>query len=377
MRVLFIGRYNPGELLSGPEKVAKRIFAEFVRDAECEALFAEYFFDGTMHSFWKKLLGRERPVPGEQRVLRLGIARLLALLCIWKPDVLAMMTYERFAAAPVRLASFLGIPVLVVVHGVVRYENAQLRPWIPGTLARRDERCERLLFRRADVLVFLSAQALEIARSIQPIRADRIVVLPNGVDNCFAEVLRSTSTDGTAPLRLLFAGDPGRPEKGWKTLSDALEGLQTRTDVTVIAGLAPSIPGLGNERVRIRAVAARPAPALASLMAEHDCVLVASGYEPFSLLAVESMAAGLAAVLTRETGMARYVAGGESALLFDAGDSHTLRQHIELLGRDRALLRRLSAAGREAVRELAWPKIAAMYRAVFERLITGRRGASR
>lgn len=375
MKLLCLGRYNPAEQRSGPEKVAARLFGEFARDEAIDALFVEYFFDGGAHSLREKLFGRIHPVSGERRVLRLGIARALATLLRWKPDVIAVLTYERFVVAPVWLATMLRIPVLMVVHGVVRHENAAFRPGIPPALARRDRICERFLFRHAQALVFLSAQEVEIARQFEVLSDDRITLLPNAADDCFFGIERPVGTETPGPLRLLFASDPARPEKGWSTLASALEGVDAEVEVTVVT--RGGLPRVENTRVRMRSAPPRPAAAFAEAMGAQDCIVVASFYEPFSLVAVEAMAAGLAAIVTRETGMTRYVRHGEHALLFDAGDAPTLRAHIELLARDPALRNGLSARGRDAVRDLTWPRVAATYRDLIGRLAARGRGVAR
>jgi glycosyltransferase involved in cell wall biosynthesis len=357
-------------MLSGPEKVARRLFDEFALDPSLDAEFVEYFFDGVTHSIREKIFGYTHPIPGNKSVQRSGIARMVSKMLRWKPDVIAVVTYERFAVVPVLLAALLRIPVLIIVHGVVRHENARYRPDTPPALAWRDRRCERFLFRHAQVLVFLSTQELEIAQRIEPISDDRIALLPNAVDERFFSIERGASSEEHKPLFLLFATEPGRPEKGWVTLAEALNGVDADVEVTVIT--AHEMPAINNARVHLHRVAPQSTAAFAEMLRQQDCIVVASGYEPFSLVAVEAMAAGLAAVLTRETGMSRFARHGESALLFDAGDAAALRKHIETLAGDRAMLQRLSTRGRDAVRELTWPNLAAQYRALFEKRCSGR-----
>jgi len=59
MKIVYIGRYNESEILTGPEKVAKRIFHNMTKiNSNC--VFVEYFFDGAKYNIWKKLFGKEK-----------------------------------------------------------------------------------------------------------------------------------------------------------------------------------------------------------------------------------------------------------------------------------------------------------------------------
>ncbi|MBL0176302.1 MAG: glycosyltransferase family 4 protein [Ignavibacteria bacterium] len=373
MRVLFVGRYNTSESIPGPEKVAKRVYDLFARDARDEVAFVEYFFGGPGHGAWKKMFGSEHrsTVPGDVR--RLGLARMPHFILRFRPDAIVIATYERFAVVPLLLAVFTGIPVLTIVHGVVRYENAHFRREIPRALARRDRVCEGLLFRFSDRLAFLSDAERDIAGTFGPIEDGRVALVANGVDDAFFAQEPPRSHGEGGPLRVLFAGDEARPEKGWATVREALAACRAPVALTMVTNRVSGREEIANPAVTVRRVAPMPDEAFARFMPSFDCIVLASSYETFSLVAVEALAAGLAGIVTRETGMSRFVEDGISALLFDAGDAPTLQGHIERLAADRDLLQALSVQGRAAVAGLAWPTIAAHYRTLLVRMIASRK----
>ena len=61
MKVIFIGTYNESEILSGPEKVCKRVFEEYSKIDD--TIFIQYFQDGRKYSYFKKLFGYETFCP--------------------------------------------------------------------------------------------------------------------------------------------------------------------------------------------------------------------------------------------------------------------------------------------------------------------------
>ncbi|MCE9499793.1 MAG: hypothetical protein K8R21_04745, partial [Leptospira sp.] len=76
MKIVLIGTYNPSEILTGPEKFAKRIFHEMERKS-VDVTFVTYYQDGRRYSLWKKLFGKETvPNNGNGRIFRMGILPL-------------------------------------------------------------------------------------------------------------------------------------------------------------------------------------------------------------------------------------------------------------------------------------------------------------
>ncbi|HEY3251488.1 MAG TPA: hypothetical protein VGK25_10265, partial [Ignavibacteria bacterium] len=74
-KIVYIGRYNESEILSGPEKTAKRIFDISLQDYD--SVFIQYFFDGTKHGAFKKLFGCEKKLFNEGIVIYTsGLLRL-------------------------------------------------------------------------------------------------------------------------------------------------------------------------------------------------------------------------------------------------------------------------------------------------------------
>ena len=73
-KVVFIGRFNKSEILSGPEKFAKRIAQKHSQINETQ--FIEYFFDGNIYGIKDKLFGKETDKYGNIEIIKLGILRL-------------------------------------------------------------------------------------------------------------------------------------------------------------------------------------------------------------------------------------------------------------------------------------------------------------
>ena len=83
------------------------------------------------------------------------------------------------------------------------------------------------------------------------------------------------------------------------------------------------------------------------------------GGEGFGIAFVEAGAHGLPVLAGDRGGAVDAVRHGETGLLVDATDPAAVGEGLVALLTDRALARRLGAAGAERAGELAWPRVAA------------------
>ena len=90
-------------------------------------------------------------------------------------------------------------------------------------------------------------------------------------------------------------------------------------------------------------------PDAEALVPRLSCLVAASGAEPFGLVLLEAMRAGVAVVASAGGGVTEIVRDGVNGLLFPPGDSEALATCLIRLARDRELSARLVEGGREAV----------------------------
>lgn len=86
-------------------------------------------------------------------------------------------------------------------------------------------------------------------------------------------------------------------------------------------------------------------------IAEFDCLVVASDGEPFGLVILEAMWAGVPVVASNAGGVPEIITDGHDGLLFAPGDDVALGDRLREIGSDMELRRRLVKAGRATVSE--------------------------
>jgi phosphatidylinositol alpha-mannosyltransferase len=203
----------------------------------------------------------------------------------------------------------------------------------------------RAAARRVDAFLAVSAAAAEYARRGTGREPE---VVPNGIDyDAFA------SLDGERRgNRILFIGRD-EPRKGLDVLREAHRRLDAEL---VLVGPSGHV---SDEELRRE-------------LARADVLTAPSlGGESFGLVLVEAMAAGVPVVASDIAGY-RAVLPRDAGVLVPPGDANALAVALgELLADDDTRVR-MGAAGREAAKQYAWPRVAEQTLAVYERVLERR-----
>lgn len=363
LKILFSGRYNTTEILNGPEKVAKRIFGEY--SAKNNTAFAEYFFDGDKYSILKKVFGSENVTEvNKSEVKRFGAVSLFFFLFRYKPSVIHIITFERFSLICFLYKFFRKVKIVYNVHGIITYENNVLKK--TGRLySMKDSICEKIFLKYSDRLIFLSDDSVKLADSMFSIDRNKISMIPNGTDEVFRKSGTGKILNVSEPLRIVFAGDEFRKEKGFDFLVDALGDIDFETEIYLIGSFKKFTPGkTGNALFFISDK--METEKFACFLLDKDIFVSSSSYEQFSITAGESMAAGLVPVVTAETGMSSYIKNRDNGFIFSYGDKDGFIEIIRLLNSDRSLLHNISLRSAEIYNELSWSNIISEYIKVYE-----------
>ncbi|MGI8626022.1 MAG: glycosyltransferase family 4 protein [Geodermatophilaceae bacterium] len=242
-------------------------------------------------------------------------------------------------------------PVVVTVH------NALLDP--PGPRRRISEVLERVVMRRADVILAASLDLADHARALggRDVRAAPLSApsLPQP-DRSRAEVRAELGVSNGTPL--LLAVGRLHPQKGYETLLAAARQWRGRADGlrVVIAGDGPLHEDLAaqiqRERLPVALLGRRSD--VADLLAASDLVVLTSRWEARALVAQEALRAGRPLVATAVGGIPE-LAGHGAGVLIPPDDPAALDAAVTGVLADPARAAALVAAGRSAA--LGWPTL--------------------
>ncbi len=249
-----------------------------------------------------------------------------------------------FALLPCRLRR---VPLVFHEHGLARDREgspwARAYPWMISRVSHTIAITEAV---RQEVLSY----------GVMP---TTVTTIHNGID----------SRDPSAAVRDDPAAEPARgftivqianflAWKGHDTVVRALERLRQRVpDARVVFyGQSKDLEFEAKIRALIKELALEEAVEfggfrhdLMSLLPRFDCLVVASRAEPFGLVLLEAMRAGVPVVATRAGGVPEIVSDGVNGLLFEPSDADGLAKALERIALEPTIAESLQRQGRLVV----------------------------
>jgi glycosyltransferase involved in cell wall biosynthesis len=203
--------------------------------------------------------------------------------------------------------------------------------------------------------------------------ADKMMVVPNGVDEAFFS--NPVSREGGDTLRLVSAGNLV-PGKGMDVLIRALPYIESDKPVQLsVIGEGAARPDLEKsiadldlaEQVVLEGKL--PYRKMPGRLRQADIFVFASHSEGRPNAVLEAMASGLPVVASDIDGVNDIVRHEVNGLLFEAGNEQALAEHISTLAGDAGLRQRYGETGRRYITDsgLTWGASAQCYMEIYSR----------
>ena len=266
------------------------------------------------------------------------------------------------------LSRALKIPWVTTIHAT---ESGRHQGWVDKHPQSHIHAVEQWMARTADRVITCSHYMRGHVADVFGLPAARVTVIPNGIDPTDLQTV-----DDLDALRARFA-EPGERlilligrlvyEKGFQLALDALPAVIRRQG----GGVRFIIAGTGTHEAELKKQAERLGlmergtfvgwlgdDLLHSLYRIADVCVVPSIYEPFGLVALESMASGCPCIVADTGGLREVVPNAEVGLRFRAKDSKSLARMLNRVLGDDALAGRLASEAQEHVLNFDWADVA-------------------
>jgi glycosyltransferase involved in cell wall biosynthesis len=317
-------------------------------------------FEGGIVSKLKKMIPRALYELLEYGYNIVAIMRLLRAVRRFKPEVI-YERYNLYFTAGIFVKKLTGLPLLLEVNAPLFHERSKFGGIGLPALARRTE---RVAWRGADKVLVVTGVLGSIVQA-EGVPANRIVVIPNGIDpEKFAHLGDLTAAKNrlglSSSIVLGFTGFM-REWHGLDRLVEVVAAAPGRH--LLLVGDGPARPlierraaELGvQDRVRITGIV--PRNEVASYVEAFDVALqpdVVDYASPLKLF--EYLALGRAIVAPDKPNIREVLTHEDNALLFPQGDHAAMSAAIERLCQDEALRERLGQHARATIntRSLTW-----------------------
>jgi glycosyltransferase involved in cell wall biosynthesis len=265
---------------------------------------------------------------------------------------------------------------VVTVHDLAAYRHPESHSFVKRWYFRSMIRAAR----RADRIVTLAESIRDDLIHRHGVPADRIDVVPHGVDDAFRPLGENVPAEraleeyGLTHPFVLYVGELSA-RKNLERLIEAVERLAGSIPM-MVALVGPMGQGAGRLRARmarsplrgrIRVMGYMSPSDLIELYRAADVFVYPSLYEGFGLPVLEAMACGTPVIISDRQAMTEVA--GDAALRFEATSAEALADVLATTLLDDDLARSLRARARARARAFTWPRTAELTRDAYERAI--------
>lgn len=355
MNILLLGHYQEKEILTGPQKFAKRMADEL--SVGHHVTFICYFQDGKLYSKWTKLFGSRIIIQKNNlQVLQLGVMSLIVHLFINRYNIVHIVTFERFIFIAFLLKSIINAKIVYTCHGIQAVELRDYHSYLPNIYILKNIFIEKLFFRLSDVVVFVSKLHQSIAiKEMLTFRDQKVII--NGVDEIFYN--NAIDNKEKHPFSLIFVGDVKRKEKGFSFILDAVKNISHNIILTVISN--DPVENTFPTNIQLKTFKRMDTVRYAEILKQQDLIIASSVYDSFSIVVAEAMAGGVVPIVTETTGIKELIINDSNGFIVNYGDSNSLSELVHRLYSDKHLLAELSKSAHLTMLNHRWSNVAQEY----------------
>ena len=362
MKVILLGRYSSPDIFSGPEKVALNLFFN-LNKKQLKSIFITYYFKElkistiTNRLFGKQLLN-ENP-----QVFRFGILQIIIFLLFNRPQIIHIITFERFQIPIIILTKILRIKIVYTVHGIFRDELKLRR--LPRVKYLKDLVLEWLIFHLYDKIIFLSEKSRKIAEKYYKLNKNKITFIPNGISQKY--FLEKANKTKESKLSVVFYnGITKNVERGLLELIDLLDKKELNFLKLYIIGNEKSI---ATKYLDISLIAPMDEDNLVVFLTDKDIFIMAATHSTFSLMALECMALGLIVVVSSEVGISEYIESGINGFVYQKSSPEQVINIIKKINEGKINTSQIIKNAKETCLELKWDNIANNYLYTYQKIL--------
>lgn len=361
-KIILTGRFNNTEILTGPEKIAKRLY-HFLSLRNYEVIFCDFYFKNKFKAnLFNRIFGFSKS-EYENNVICVGIVRLIFILLKKSPAILHIVTLENYQLIIFLLKYFLKLRIIITFHGSIHYEMKNSKQKFNLIQKLKLSILEKLAVSKADYLIFVSAQLKKLFSEYYDLSNKNCEIIYHGIDDIF--FVNSSTLTHSKPLKLIFYNSSKYIERDlMKIYYSLLEISDIEIELFVIGDSVKDVVSKNKLKVVFKDYMNQED--LAKFLKDKHILIKGNAFDSFSLLALECMAAGKIVIVSNKTGVKELVTNYVNGIVYN--DYNELKSIIQRLYNDKKLFEYISENSRKFCYQLRWADVVNNYMSLYERL---------
>ena len=362
MNILLVGRYGEGDILTGPERVARELFSELTKN-NIQAVFIEYYFSGYKgSSLLKKMFGKEYIY--NRLILRLGIFPFLFMLHQKKFEIIHIVNSQRFILFLLMLNPFFSGRIVTTMHGFIRNEIPTKNIWKKRYFI--DLWVEKFLVKKSKLLIFPSKLLFETFNKHYIISQKKYQIIPNGVSKIFWNRATSFPHFENSIKLVFYNGFSNAINRGLDKLLDLMNSLKCEVQLFVIGDKVEVKP---EKNIQIYFTDPMSHAGLINFVSDKHFIIKSSVFDSFSILIAECMTLGLIPIISENVGIKDVIKHGENGFVYNSSSSNELSELMNEIYHGKYNLDLISANAKETSKNLNWEKITEEYISAYKSIL--------
>ncbi|MBM4176041.1 MAG: glycosyltransferase [Ignavibacteria bacterium] len=362
MKIVLLGRLHEGKIDFGPQKVAQQLYKNLLIN-NMNVEFVEYFFKIYNNSTcFKRFLGYEK---SPDNIKRLGIIRLFIYLLRTQPDIIHIITLERFILSIFLYKFLLKGKFVVTFHSVLKYELPRRKIKTSNFGRFKDYLMEYLAIKFSDSLIFLSNPHLSLAGEFYKFSNNKVNIVPNGIK--VLRIQKIKHFDFSDGINVVFYNGTNEFDRGLEQLLLVFDKVKIPVNIYVL-GIMKNIVER-KKFVKTNYVEIIPHDILPEFLAKIHFVIKANVIETFSLFVGECMTMGLIPIISDKVGISEYLVNGVNGFVYNNENIEDVKTILENIYNGQYDIQTISQNAQSIVDELNWNKVAQKYLEVYKLVI--------
>jgi glycosyltransferase involved in cell wall biosynthesis len=362
MKVVLVGRYGEGEIVTGPERVAREIFSELIKKNN-QVVFIDYFFSGYEGTtIFKKLFGKKIVI--NNSVIRFGIVPFLFTLSKKKFEIIHIINSQRFILFLLLLKHFIAGSIVTTFHGLSWNEIPKNYLWRKRYFI--DQWVEKLLVNKSSLLIFPSKLLYGIFNNQYKISNQKYEIIPNGVSEIFWNQATSFPDFENSVKLVFYSGFNSTINRGLDKLLDMMKDLKYEVELYVIGDIVEVMP---QKNIKFYFTGPLSHDELIKFVSDKQFIIKSSVFDSFSIVIAECMSLGLIPIVNENIGIKDMINHGENGFVYDSSSSNDLSELMNEIYNGKYDLNLISENAKKIILTLNWQNIAAEYVSAYNKLL--------